>query len=239
MAKKITIILLTLVLIACATSLCACTEPTVEKITIRQNSFLSNYEIDTVLSLSGAFINVTYSNGSEIQVQVTHDMIEGFDSSTTGQKKMKINYHGVYSEDIEYLIYNPDNAATDILTSTRLKLAISKNLSLSEYTVSLKYGDLEKITGVSFIMKSGEGFGVKDVEDVLFFNSIPDGWNYDFSTPSNTEIRVVVYCLNDTGITSDSTIINVIMKDKEVVPTQITNIVVSDGKNDYALPSTN
>lgn len=239
MAKKITIILLTLVLIACTTSLCACTEPTVEKITIRQNSFLSNYEIDTVLSLSGAFINVTYSDGSEIQVQVTHDMIEGFDSSTTGQKKMKINYHGVYSEDIEYLIYNPDNAATDILTSTRLKLAISKTLSLSEYTVSLKYGDLEKITGVSFIMKSGEGFGVKDVEDVLFFNSIPDGWNYDFSTPSNTEIRVVVYCLNDTGITSDSTIINVIMKDKEVVPTQITNIVVSDGKNDYALPSTN
>ena len=239
MAKKITIILLTLILIACTTSLCACTEPTVEKITIRQNSFLSNYEIDTVLSLSGAFINVTYSDGSEIQVQVTHDMIEGFDSSTTGQKKMKINYHGVYSEDIEYLIYNPDNAATDILTSTRLKLAISKTLSLSEYTVSLKYGDLEKITGVSFIMKSGEGFGVKDVEDVLFFNSIPDGWNYDFSTPSNTEIRVVVYCLNDTGITSDSTIINVIMKDKEVVPTQITNIVVSDGKNDYALPSTN
>ena len=239
MAKKITIILLTLVLIACTTSLCACTEPTVEKITRRQNSFLSNYEIDTVLSLSGAFINVTYSDGSEIQVQVTHDMIEGFDSSTTGQKKMKINYHGVYSEDIEYLIYNPDNAATDILTSTRLKLAISKTLSLSEYTVSLKYGDLEKITGVSFIMKSGEGFGVKDVEDVLFFNSIPDGWNYDFSTPSNTEIRVVVYCLNDTGITSDSTIINVIMKDKEVVPTQITNIVVSDGKNDYALPSTN
>ena len=97
MAKKITIILLTLVLIASATILCACTEPTVEKVTIRQNSFLSNYEIDTVLSLSGAFINVTYSDGSEAQVQVTHDMIEGFDSSTTGQKKMKINYHGVYS----------------------------------------------------------------------------------------------------------------------------------------------
>ena len=239
MAKKITIILLTLVLIVSATILCACTEPTVEKVTIRQNSFLSNYEIDTVLSLSGAFINVTYSDGSETQVQVTHDMIEGFDSSTTGQKKMKINYHGVYSEDIEYLIYNPDNAATEILTSTRLRLAISKTFAITEYTVSLKYGDLEKITGVTFTMKSGEGFGVKDVEDVLYFNSLPDNWNYDFSTPSDTEIRVVVYCLDDIGITSDSTIINVIMKDKEVVPTQITNIVVSDGKNDYALPSTN
>ena len=88
-------------------------------------------------------------------------------------------------------------------------------------------------------MKSGEGFGVKDVEDVLYFNSLPDNWNYDFSTPSDTEIRVVVYCLDDIGITSDSTIINVIMKDKEVVPTKITDIVVTDGKQDYTLPSTN
>ncbi len=238
MAKKITIILLTVVIILSAVMLCACTEPTVKKVTIRQNSFLSNYAIDSVLSLSGAFITVTYSDGSEIQVQITHDMVEGFDSSTTGQKKMRINYQGVYSEDIEYLIYNPENAATDILTSTRLVLSAGKNLSFAEYTVSLKYGDLEKITGVTFTLKSSEGFDIKDAEDVLYFNSLPDGWHYDYSLPTDTEIRVVAYCIDERNISSDSTVINIMLRDKDVVSSpKLTAITVSDGKNDFTLPS--
>ena len=52
------------------------------------------YQIDDTLNLEGAKLEVIFKDGSKQETTLTTDMVQGFDSSKTGKKTMKITYAG-------------------------------------------------------------------------------------------------------------------------------------------------
>ncbi|MGD9910623.1 MAG: endonuclease [Candidatus Izemoplasmatales bacterium] len=53
------------------------------------------YEVSEALSVTNAYLIVSYSNGSTSQVDVTSDMISSFSSSTLGDYSMNVTYSGI------------------------------------------------------------------------------------------------------------------------------------------------
>jgi len=53
-----------------------------------------DYYVGDTLSVSGGVLTLTYSDGSEVTVDLTADMVSGFDSSSAGTKTLTVSYGG-------------------------------------------------------------------------------------------------------------------------------------------------
>lgn len=66
----------------------------------------TRFFVDDTLDFTGFKIKVFYDDSSSSEVNVTSDMVAGFDSSTTGSRTMTITYAGKTCE-VEYIVVNP------------------------------------------------------------------------------------------------------------------------------------
>lgn len=132
MGKKIIGVCLTLILcLTCFACLSACDNDghdadvdnvTLVSISVKSLSLKSEYYIGAPLDVSGGILIATYSDGSEKEIEITADMVSGFDSSTKGEKKYTIEYETksvLYSYTVLDKV-NPDNPtpSPDILYFT-------------------------------------------------------------------------------------------------------------------------
>lgn len=235
MKKIISTFFIILFLVGCTLLTVGC-QPSIDEVYVRANSFNANYAIDSNINYQGAFLVVEYSDDTKEDVAITPDMISNFNTSTTGQKTMTISYQE-YKIDVDYLVYNPENASLEILTSSRLSLACGKSLTHAEYTVSYRKGDLSILKAVTFTLKTSSTLGIEEDESLLEVGYLPDGWTYDFLIVNATTVKFVVYAYENAGINSDANLINVMVLGKDVAssPTLI-DVTVSDGINNYRLP---
>lgn len=88
--------LCTFVLILCLTTLVACNTATVSKIEMLQNPTVVEYEIGDTISIEGAKITITFSNGKQETKSIDSTMVDltQVNTSTIGEKKLDVNYLG-------------------------------------------------------------------------------------------------------------------------------------------------
>ena len=77
------------------------TDPDIEKPTINVTSIKvkgdtikTNYEVGSKLDLSNSMLTVTFDNNTTKEVQITEDMVSGFDANKVGTQDVKVTYGG-------------------------------------------------------------------------------------------------------------------------------------------------
>ena len=82
--------------------LVGCNPTRVDKVELT-NPICVNYALNDEIELKDAKLKVFYSNNTDEELEITSDMITGFDTITLGNKKMTISYEGK-SVDISYVV---------------------------------------------------------------------------------------------------------------------------------------
>ena len=94
MNRKLLIILLAVVVVSASLALFACGEDSVIDYIELYSAPKAVYTEGEALDISNASIRVVYNDGSEEVVQITPDMISGFNPNTIGKQYLKIYYEG-------------------------------------------------------------------------------------------------------------------------------------------------
>lgn len=63
-------------------------------ITLKSAPTKTTYEVGDTLDLTGGKITVSYNNGTSVDIDINGTMIEGFDSTTAGEKTVTVKYSG-------------------------------------------------------------------------------------------------------------------------------------------------
>lgn len=205
MKKKVVAIIIFICLLPLVFSSCSeRTDPVITSIIIKQNSFKSSYEIDEKLNYDNIFILVTYDNGDATYVQCDNSMIRGFDTLTTGERQLYIEYNGAKSDLVDYeVLYSIDNSK-QILTSARLEYSTITNNEILSYTIDYYSGDLKNCQAILFNLYSEDELNINsDFSNVSF--EVPTGWDFSRKLLSSKNMRVMFYNKdNQEGISSNT-----------------------------------
>lgn len=63
-------------------------------VTVTYTFAKTTYEVGDTLDLTGGKITVSYNNGTSVDIDINGTMIEGFDSTTAGEKTVTVKYSG-------------------------------------------------------------------------------------------------------------------------------------------------
>lgn len=63
-------------------------------VTVTYTFAKTTYEVGDALDLTGGKITVSYNNGTSVDIDINGTMIEGFDSTTAGEKTVTVKYSG-------------------------------------------------------------------------------------------------------------------------------------------------
>lgn len=235
--KILTSVIIAILTITSFTLLSSCSERKMIGISIRANSFLDAYEIDTDYDaiLPGAYLVATYSDGESEEVKITKDMIIGFDTKTTGNKTMYAEYKGFRSEDVKYTVYNPENLSRNVLTTARMSVRVYDNAVAMEYTISLSKGDLSIVRAIQFTLESENSLSVTENQSNLYVLIGQQKLSYYTSLVSDKKLKAVVYTENGASI-DNGTVIKFKIDNSINAKVKLSEITVSDGQNDYYLP---
>jgi hypothetical protein len=205
MRKKFVAIIIFICLLACMLSSCSeRAEPVVTSILIKQNSFKLSYEIDENLNYDNIFILVTYDSGEAEFVQCDNSMVKGFNTLTTGERQLYIEFGGARSDEVSYeVLYSIDNSK-QILTSARLEYTTFINNEILSYTLDYYAGDLTNCQAILFDLYSEDELNVNDdLSNVSF--EVPTGWSYSSKLLSTKNMRVLFFNKdNNEGISSNT-----------------------------------
>ena len=235
--KKLTSVIIAILTAVSVMLFSSCSERKITGISVRANSFPNTYEIDADYDeiLPGAYLTVSYSDGETEEVKITKDMIFGFNTQTTGNKTMYVQYKEFRSEDIKYTVYNPENVSRDISTTARLTLRVYDNATAMEYTVSLSKGNLPSVRAIQFTLESENSLSVTENQSNVSVLIGQEKLSYYTTLASDKKLKVVVYTEN--GATIDNGIVIKLKIDNSVnAKVKLSEITVSDGQNDYYLP---
>lgn len=217
-------------------ALIGCSKREITHITIRANSFMQKYSVDAKLRYDTAFIDVHYSSGETEEVNITEDMVVGFDTFTTGNKTLHVEYKGFKSDSVPYVVYNPEGANKEILTSARLAFFASSTSSGTEYSILFDKGDLSDVNAIIFTIESEKSLGIDENCDNVTASIDDPNINYYPSLFQNEKkLRVLVYHTNG-GQLNQGTLLKLRIDGGENCDIQISNIMISDGEQDYYLP---
>lgn len=86
-------------------------EPVAPTLTLN-NTFKTEYYVGEALDITGGVLKYT-NNGQENLVNITAEMVFGFNSNTVGNKILSINYEGLIIE-VEYTVSEPKKIANNI-----------------------------------------------------------------------------------------------------------------------------
>ena len=127
--------------------------PTINFIKVNSDSHKTEYKVGDELDVSNLYIGVVMSDATVVAVNVTEDMVSGFDSSTVGTKTLTITYMG-------------KTTTYDI------------NVSPREYTVSFDKnggtGEMEAVT-----VNAGVGLQLPDCDFGPPDGKVFDAWDVD------------------------------------------------------------
>ncbi|NLL56647.1 MAG: hypothetical protein GX242_05500 [Clostridiales bacterium] len=168
------------------------TEIAVTSIDIKPNSFKTSYEIDEQLIFDNIFILVTYDNGESKLVPCDHSMIRGFDTTTTGEKQLYVEYGGVESAPVDYeVLYSKDNSKK-IMTSARLEYNSFDTNEIVSYTINYFCGNLKNAQAIYFNLYSEDDLNINyDLLNVSF--ELPTGWSCTAKQLQSNDMRVLFY----------------------------------------------
>lgn len=236
--KKTRIALLVpfILLVLLSGALVGCSKRTIERVEIKKNSFADTYKVDETLGFAGAYALVTYSSGDKEEIPVTPDMVEGFDTATTGNKTLFVTYKEVRSTPFSYRVYNPESAEREILTAARLVLFADPGNGFIDYTVRLNAAELA-VTALSFTLSSEQTLGID--ADLGNMTAVSDSWSATYAariSSDGTKLKTVVFYEDGRTFDDGSVVIRLRVNGGENRSVHLTNITVSDGEKDYYLP---
>ena len=104
MKRKISVILLIAVLVFVAALAVACNDDKVVKEITVEGGMKSVYAVGE--AFAGGRITVTYEDGTSESIDITAEMLSGFDTSTPGTKQVTVTYEGV-SVTVEIVVETP------------------------------------------------------------------------------------------------------------------------------------
>lgn len=80
-------------LIAAVAMFAGCSDGiTLDNLSVKNHSLKSEYTVGDVIDISGGKLIAAYSDGSEEEIEITADMVSGFDSSAIGEKSFTVTY---------------------------------------------------------------------------------------------------------------------------------------------------
>ncbi|MCR4660458.1 MAG: bacterial Ig-like domain-containing protein, partial [Clostridia bacterium] len=107
---------------------------------VNTENYKKNYVVGESLDINNLFIIANYSNGYTSKVNVTNEMISGFDSSIIGTKTLSITYSGkvcTFSIDVnEKIIVN-----TQLVAPTKNSYVVGDDLDLTGGKIFIAYND--------------------------------------------------------------------------------------------------
>lgn len=237
MRRKSTVLIIMLIIstLFCIT-FSGCSKREITHITVRSNSFMQKYSVDAELKLDSAFIDVHYSGGETEEINITAEMLTGFDTSTTGNKTMLVEYKGFKSDEIPYVVYNPEGAHREVLTTARLAFFASETASGTEYSILFDKGDMTDANAILFTIESEESLDIdENCDNVTASIDDPNINFYPSLFQNERKLRVLVYHTN-AGQLNHGTLLKLRIEGGDNCDIQISNITVSDGQKDYYLP---
>ena len=110
MKRKISVILLIAVLVFVAALAVACNDDKVVKEITVEGGMKSVYAVGE--AFAGGRITVTYEDGTSESLDITAEMLSGFDTSTPGTKQVTVTYEGV-SVTVEIVVEAPASPAPE------------------------------------------------------------------------------------------------------------------------------
>lgn len=226
-------------ILALVLGLCACVsaEDEITVISIKEGSFASVYDLDEGFGYGSAFLTAARKSGKTTDIPITAEMLSGFDTATTGVRKMHASYAGLTTVEWEYEVVYAKSPSKKILTSARLTAEQNEYPTGISRAVNAKLGSLERIAAATFTLKCAESFADASLRSPEL--EVKEGWDYSLHYVNAFSVRVLVYKTQADGLTADGELlkINIIGAQSSQTVT-LTDIVLSDGVNDYELPDT-
>lgn len=216
----------------------ACSSRTISSVDVAANSFKASYAVDEALVLDGSFVLVSYTSGDVDRVQITADMVEGFDTSTTGNKTVRVTYK-TFSREIAYSVYNPEMASRAIRTTARFTLYADRTDDAVIYSIKLFSGDLREVRAATFTLTSGASLGIHPDLGNVTCSSDAENLAYDMSlSASGTSLKIVVFDPNGQTLDPNGVFFRIRVTQSDNRSVWLSDNTVSDGRNDYYLPKT-
>ena len=189
MKRKISVILLIAVLVFVAALAVACNDDKVVKEITVEGGMKSVYAVGE--AFAGGRITVTYEDGTSESLDITAEMLSGFDTSTPGTKQVTVTYEGV-SVTVEIVVETPASPAPEgsleLVKWQRIYLvgeALAGNL-----TIRTQSGELIPVTAAMISGFDTSAAGEKTVritynglyiETVISVVAIPEGGDSEFA----------------------------------------------------------
>lgn len=189
MKRKISVILLIAVLVFVAALAVACNDDKVVKEITVEGGMKSVYVVGE--AFVGGRITVTYEDGTSESIDITAEMLSGFDTSTPGTKQVTVTYEGV-SVTVEIVVEAPASPAPEgsleLVKWQRIYLvgeALAGNL-----TIRTQSGELIPVTAAMISGFDTSTAGEKTVriaynglyiETVISVVAIPEGGDSEFA----------------------------------------------------------
>lgn len=189
MKRKISVILLIAVLVFVAALAVACNDDKVVKEITVEGGMKSVYAVGE--AFAGGRITVTYEDGTSESIDITAEMLSGFDTSTPGTKQVTVTYEGV-SVTVEIVVETPASPAPEgsleLVEWQRIYLigeALAGNL-----TIRTQSGELIPVTAAMISGFDTSTAGEKTVritynglyiETVISVVAIPEGGDSEFA----------------------------------------------------------
>lgn len=245
--KRIAALILILVCICAGLVACNGKKGEIVSVTITEGILKKTYDVDEVLPLDSLSVQVTYKNG-DVEEVAQNIKVVGFDTATTGNKKMTITYLDAYSVEYEYdVVYS---AMPSQSIETRARIAVSQRAYPTGVSreVTVRKGELETVEALYFTVSSSESLKERrkqpdsDEYDVITKYEVEPligGWNYRVSEINDKSFKMVVYRVGGELIDRDKSVIAInFFAMNGSFSMQIKDVVITDGSKDLVLPNT-
>ena len=208
---------------------CTKTQSEVTKIYVKDGSIKYTFDIDEDFCYGDGILVVGYADGVR-EVVITSDMIDNFDTVTTGKRTLNISYGGKTTT-FDYEVVYSKYPSKKIKTDARLTINQTEYPTGIGRSVSVRTGSLQNINAIYFTVK-----GNAKLCDSLSTVDVQSEWEIKKYFVNASCVKIIAYSKEGISGSGEVATINFAgVKNAEIVLSEIT---VSDGKEDWYLPDT-
>lgn len=225
--RKIISLLLILLTVCFFATACQKNLPTSAEIV--DSSIKYTFDVDEEFCFDTAKIKVFSRN--EKEYSVTQEMLSGFDTRTTGRKKLTVTY-GEFVMEREYEVVCADFPSRVISTTARITVEQAEYPTGIGRRIYLNIGDLSKVDGVYFTVKCDKEVFNANLNTLDIFGT----WDVRTSYVNSKTVKIVLYKNQGTTDSCELAVINFVgIKSAEI---SLSDILISDGITENYLPNT-